>query len=69
MQAQIQALLVGEVGEGEGVAREVERREEVEVAKPPIFDGMSSKIAGFITACKLYMRMRMREKLVKGQIQ
>ena len=69
MQAQIQALLAGEVGEKEEVARKVGRRGEAEVAKPPIFNGMSSKIAGFITACKLYMRIRMREKLVEGQIQ
>jgi len=62
-------LLAEGVGEEEGVAREARRRGEVEVVKPPIFDGMSSKIAGFITACKLYMRMRMREKLVEGQIQ
>ena len=62
-------MLAGGVGEEEGVAREAGRRGEAEVAKPPIFDGTSSKIAGFITACKLYMRMRMREKLVEGQIQ
>jgi len=68
MQAQIQALLAGKVGGGEGVAREVGRRGEAEVAKPPIFDGTSSKIAGFITACKLYMRMRMKEESVEGQI-
>jgi len=32
---------------------------------------MSSKVAGFITACKLYIyiRMRVREELVEGQIQ
>jgi len=69
MQAQIQALLAGEVGGGEGVAREVGRKGEAEVAKPPILDEISSKIAGFITACKLYMRMRMREESVEGQIQ
>ena len=65
---QIQALLAGEVGGGEGVAREAGRKEEAEVAKSPIFDGISSKIAGFIMACKLYMRMRMREESVEGQI-
>ena len=49
--------------------REVGRSGEVEVVKPPIFDVVPSKIAGFITACKLYMRMRMREESVEGQIQ
>ena len=63
---QIQALLAGAVGGGEGVAREAGRKGEVEVVKPPIFDGTSLKIAGFITACKLYMRMRMREESVEG---
>jgi len=28
-----------------------------------------SKVAGFITACKLYIRMRMREEPVEGQVQ
>ena len=68
MQAQIQALLAEGVGGREGVAREVERKGKAEIAKPPIFDEISSKIAGFIMACKLYMRMRMRKKSVEGQI-
>jgi len=55
--------------EEEAAPREVGRRGEAEVVKPPIFDGTSSKITGFITACKLYMRMRMREESVEGQIQ
>jgi len=62
-------LLAGGVGGGEGVAREVGRKREAEIAKPPIFDKTLSKIVGFITACKLYMRIRMREESVKGQIQ
>jgi len=69
MQAQIQALLAGGAVAGEAAPREVGRSGEVEVVKPPIFDVVLSKIAGFITACKLYMRMRMREESVEGQIQ
>jgi len=71
IQAQIQALLAGRVAGGEVTPREEERGrgEGAEVAKPQIFDGMSSRVAGFITACKLYIRMRMREELVEGQIQ
>ena len=68
MQAQIQALLAGEVGGREKVARERGRRGGIEVAKPQIFDGMSLKVAEFIIVCKLYIRMRMREELVKEQI-
>ena len=64
---QIQALLAEGAGE-EGVARGTGRGGEVEVAKPLIFDRTPSKIAGFITACKLYMRMRIREETVKEQI-
>ena len=30
---------------------------------------MSSKVARFIMACKLYIRMRIREEPVKGQVQ
>ena len=37
--------------------------------KSQIFDGTSSKVAGFIIACKLYIRMRLREELVEGQVQ
>ena len=37
--------------------------------KPQIFYGTSSKIAEFITACKLYIRIRLREEPVEGQVQ
>jgi len=30
---------------------------------------MSSRVTGFITACKLYIRIKMREELVEGQVQ
>ena len=70
IQVQIQALLAGGAGGGEGVAREAERGGGgAEVAKPQIFDGMSSRVTGFITACKLYIRIKMREELVEGQVQ
>ena len=39
------------------------------MAKPQIFDGTSSKIAGFISVCKLYIRMNLKEESVEGQMQ
>jgi len=65
MQVQIQALLAGRVVGEEAAPKKEGRSREAEVAKPPIFDGMTSKIAGFITAYKLYMRMRMQEESVE----
>jgi len=69
MQVQIQALLAGEAGGGEAMPREVGRGGGVEVAKPQIFDGMLSKVAGFIIVCKLYIRMKLRKEPVEEQVQ
>ena len=60
---------MGGAGGGEMAPREVGRGEEAEVAKLQIFDGMMARVAGFITAYKLYIRMRMRKETVEGQIQ
>ena len=40
-----------------------------EVVKPQVFDGTSSTVSGFVMVCKLYVKMRMREKLLEEQIQ
>jgi len=39
-----------------------------EIGKLSTFDEEASKVRGFITVCKLYIRMRMREESVKKQI-
>ena len=40
-----------------------------EIAKLPLFDRDSSKVIGFVTAYNLYIRIKIREIIVKEQIQ
>jgi len=56
---------------GGAVEREVGRdvSAAIEVAKPQTFDGTLLKVSGFVGACKLYIRMRLRESSVEEQIQ
>ena len=68
MQAQIQALITG----GAAVGRETEgsnMEPHMEVAKPSVFNREAGRVGGFITACKLYLRMKMRGAMVEEQIQ
>ena len=64
MQVQIQALLAERV-----VATGTEGEEVTEVAKPQIFNGTLLKVAGFISVCKLYIKMKLKEELVEEQMQ
>ena len=40
----------------------------MEVAKPAIFNGEAAKVGGFIMACRLFMRMKLRGTTVEEQV-
>ena len=40
----------------------------MQVAKPAIFNGEAGKVGGFVTVCRLYLRMKMREAMVEEQV-
>ncbi|KAL9713949.1 hypothetical protein Ac2012v2_002255, partial [Leucoagaricus gongylophorus] len=68
MQAQIQALLAAQGGVGAGGAGP-NAGAHMEVAKPAIFNGEVGRVGGFIMACRLYIKMRLRGNTVEEQIQ
>jgi len=70
MQAQIQALLMAQGGAGVGgEARGSNMGSHMEVAKPAIFNGEVAKVGGFITACRLFLRMKLKGATVEEQVQ
>ena len=69
MQAQIQALLAAQGGAGGGGVERGSTGPKVEVATPAIFNGEAAKVGGFITACKLFVRMKLRGATVEEQVQ
>ena len=68
LQKQIAALTAQVGGAAEREVRE-NTSAATEVAKPQTFDGIPSKISGFVAVCKLYIRIRLRKSLVEEQIQ
>jgi len=70
MQAQIQALLAAQGGvEAGGVGTGPNEGSHMEVAKPAIFNGEAGRVGGFITACRLYIKMKLKRNTVEEQIQ
>ena len=66
MQVQIQALLAAGGGAGTGgVTMGSNSGPHMEVAKLAIFNGEAGKVGGFITACRLFLRMKLREATVE----
>ena len=70
MQAQIQALLTAQAGGagGERGAGGSNIGSNMEVAKPAIFSREAGNVGGFITACRLYVKMRLRGNTVEEQV-
>ena len=70
IQAQIQALLAaagGAGGERGTVGSNIGSH--MEVAKLAIFNGKAGRVGEFITACRLYIKMKLRENMVEEQVQ
>ena len=67
MQTQIQVLLV--TVEAGGAGPWLSTRSNVEVAKLQTFNRSAGKVSVFLMACKLFIRMRIREVVVEKQIQ
>jgi len=68
--AALQAIIAqAGLGGAEGATAFARPNTQVEVARLQEFDGSSGKVARFITACKLYIHMKMRGVAVEKQIQ
>jgi len=62
-------LLVAEkVGEAEIVVSRLNTRSNIEVAKLQMFSREIGKVLGFLTAYRLYIKMKMRDASIKEQM-
>jgi len=52
-----------------GTMEESNTESNIEVIKPPVFNGKVGRVGGFIIVCRLYLKMRMRGTIVEEQIQ
>ena len=67
IQAQIQALLAARGVEGGVIGSNMGLH--MEVAKSAIFNEGAEKVGEFVTMCRLYLRMKMKEGIVEEQVQ
>ena len=68
MQVQIQALLAVQGGVGQGGAVGSGLGSHMDMAKPAIFNEEAGKVGGFVTACRSYLKMKIREGTVEEQV-
>jgi len=69
IQAQIQAIIAGGAVVKGGATEGSNIESNIEVAKPPVFNGEAERVRRFIIAYKLYLRMRIRGATMEEQIQ
>ena len=69
LQTLVVAQARGREGRVEVAAFEPNIRSNIDIAKSLVFDGNVSKVSGFLTACRLYIRIKIRDTAVKKQIQ
>ena len=66
--AALQMLIVQASLGGEAAISKSNTRSNIEVVKLQTFNGKVSKVSDFLTACKLFIRLRMRDVAVEEQI-
>ena len=68
MQAQLVTRLERIEREEEKITSRSRYKFQSKMAKPLLFDRDLEKIADFVIVCKLYIRMKIKEKIVKEQV-